>query len=345
MSKQKVLIAMSGGVDSSTVASKMIEEGYEVEGATLYFGKFCSESTVEDAKKVAEQLKIKHHIIKCEENFENKVVKYFANEYANGKTPNPCVKCNREVKFYELLKLMEEIGADYLATGHYAKVENHNGEFWLEKGADPLKDQSYFLGQLKYEYLQYIKFPLENIKKTEVREYANRLGLIVANKPESQDICFTKGKDYKTIIENYCKPKNGDILHIITGKKLGEHNGIINYTRGQRKGLGIGYTEPLFVIDIDPERNIVYVGEEKYLFRNELNINKLNFLDKSLQFDTEYEFDVKLRSTNNPDKAKVIFNNENEAVVKLLNPSRNISKGQLCCIYNGNRVIASGFII
>lgn len=344
MIKQKILVAMSGGVDSSTVASKLIEDGYEVEGATLYFGKFCSVSTIEDAQKVAKQLHIKHHIIECEENFENKVVKYFANEYISGHTPNPCVKCNREVKFYELLKLREKIEADYLATGHYAKITNHNGEYWLEKGEDLTKDQSYFLGQLKYEYLQYIKFPLENINKITVREYAKKLGLIVADKPESQDICFTKGKDYKAIIENYYKQKSGDILHI-NGNKLGEHDGIINYTRGQRKGLGIGYTEPLFVIDIDAEKNIVYVGEKKYLFNTELNINKLNLLNKKLEFNIEYEFDVKLRSTNNPDRAKIIFKNENEAIIKLLQPSRNISKGQLCCIYDNTRVVASGYII
>ena len=342
MNRQKVLVAMSGGVDSSSVAAKLLEDGYDVEGATLDFGKFCSEIAVIDAQKIAKQLNIKHHIIKCPENFENKVIKYFAEEYANGNTPNPCVKCNREVKFYELLKLMKELNADYLATGHYAKITNHNGEYWLEKGKDPIKDQSYFLGQLKYEYLQYIKFPLENINKSDVREYAKKLGLIVADKPESQDTCFTKGKDYKLIIENYYKSKPGDILHI-NGKKLGEHKGIINYTRGQRKGLGIGYTEPLFVIDIDAKKNIVYVGEEKYLFNDIVNITNINYLNRSINFNQEYEFDVKLRSTNNPDKATVIFNN-NTATIKLLKPSRNISRGQLCCIYDNTRVVASGYI-
>lgn len=344
MNRQKILVAMSGGVDSSSVAAKLLEEGYDVEGATLDLGKFCSELAVIDAKKVADQLGIKHHIIKCSDNFENEVIKYFVNEYINGRTPNPCVKCNRKIKFYEMLKLREEIGADYIATGHYAKITNHDGEYWLEKGKDLKKDQSYFLGQLKYEYLQYIKFPLENIEKTEVRKYANKLGLIVANKAESQDICFTKGKDYKLIIENYYKSKPGEILHI-NGKKLGNHNGIINYTRGQRKGLGIGYTEPLFVIDINAEKNIVYVGEEKYLFNDIVNIINVNFLNKNLELNKEYEFDIKLRSTNSPDKAVVIFKDENNAIVKLLKPSRNISKGQLCCMYDNNRVVASGFII
>lgn len=345
MSK-KILVAMSGGVDSSTVVAKLIDEGYEVEGATLNFGKFCSELACIDAKRVADQLGIKHHIINCVDNFENKVIKYFANEYVKGNTPNPCVKCNREVKFYELLKLREEIGADFLATGHYAKITEHNGIYWLEKGEDLKKDQSYFLGQLKYEYLQYIKFPLADIEKTEVRKYAKNLGLVVAEKAESQDICFTQGKDYKEIIKNYFNSISGDIINIETGKKVAEHNGIINYTRGQRKGLNIGGTsEPLFVVKIDAEKNIVYVGREELLFEDTLKINNVNFLDLELEFEKEYEFDVKLRSTNNPDKAKVVFHKDLTADVKLLKPSRNISKGQLCGIYRGNRVVASGFII
>ena len=344
MTKEKVLVAMSGGVDSSAVAAKLLNDGYEVEGATLNFGSFCSKSTCEDAKKVANQLSIKHHIINCENNFEEKVIKYFVNEYVNGRTPNPCVKCNREVKFYELLKLREEIGADFLATGHYAKITNHNGIYWLEKGEDEKKDQSYFLGQLKYEYLQYIKFPLADIKKTAVREYAKKLGLIVAEKAESQDICFTK--DYKELIKSYHALQNGDIVDIETGKKLAKHNGIINYTKGQRKGLNIGGTsEPLFVVKIDTQNNIVYVGKEELLFEKRLQVKSLNLLDLSLEFEKEYEFEVKLRSTNNSNKAKVIFHINLEGDIELLEPSRNISKGQLCGIYKENRVVASGFII
>ena len=344
MKKEKILVAMSGGVDSSTVVSQLLNEGYEVEGATLYFGNFCSLSGIEDAKKVAKQLGIKHHIIECEQAFENNVVKYFASEYINGKTPNPCVKCNREIKFNELLKFREKIGADFLATGHYAKISNHNGIYWLEKSKDDKKDQSYFLSQLRYEYLQYIKFPLENLRKTDVRKIAEDIVLLIANKPESQDVCFTKGKDYKTIINQYYQNKKGDILHI-NGTKLGEHNGIINYTQGQRKGLGIGYTEPLFVIELDPINNIVYVGSEKDLYKTKLKINKVNFLNLSLKYNTEYEFFVKLRSTNNPNKAKVIFCENGEADVELFEPSRNISKGQVCCFYDDTRVVASGYII
>lgn len=344
MSKGKVLVAMSGGVDSSSVASKMLDEGFEVEGATMSFGNFCSSLAVEDAKRVCDQLGIKHNVLDLKDVFEKKVIKYFANEYIKGNTPNPCVKCNREIKFFELLEFRKKIGADFLATGHYAKISNHNGVYWLEKGADKKKDQSYFLGQLKYEYLQYIKFPLENIEKTEVRKYAKKLGLVVADKAESQDICFTKGKDYKEIIKNYYTSKGGDIIHL-NGKKLGEHSGIVNYTRGQRKGLGIGWTEPLFVVDFDVEKNIVYVGSEADLFKTDVEIETVNILDLDLEFEKEYEFDVKLRSTNNPDRAKVILHKNGTGNVKLLKSSRNVSRGQLCGIYNGSRVVASGFIV
>lgn len=342
--KEKVLVAMSGGVDSSVVVYKLLENGCDVEGVTLNFGNFCDAMAIADAQKVAKQLKIKHHIIDCNKNFENKVIKYFVDDYIHGKTPNPCVKCNREVKFKELLDFREKIGADYLATGHYAKITNHNGIYWLEKSVDKIKDQSYFLSQLKYEYLQYIKFPLESIEKTEVRKIAEKIGLVVANKPESQDICFMKGKDYKSVISQYYSNKSGDIIHI-NGTKLGKHNGITNYTQGQRKGLGIGYKEPLFVISLDPINNIVYVGSEKDLYKKDLKINNLNFLDLSLQYNIEYEFFVKLRSTNSPSKATVIFYDNNEAEVHLLEPSRNISKGQVCCFYDNARVVASGYII
>jgi tRNA-specific 2-thiouridylase len=372
--KGKILVAMSGGVDSSSVASKMLEEGYEVEGVTMKFANFCSELAVIDAKKVAKQLNIKHHVLELGNEFEDKVIKYFVNEYSQGRTPNPCIKCNREIKFGELLKLREKIGADFLVTGHYAKISKHSAssfsyshedenpiidstaqnhgndetsnEYWLERGKDILKDQSYFLSQIKYEYLQYIKFPLADIEKIDVRRYAKNLGLVVAEKPESQDICFTAGKDYKEILKNYHVGKSGDIFHI-NGEKLGTHSGIINYTRGQRKGLelGGGYKEPLYVVDLNAEKNIVYVGAWEDLFKNTLTIKDVNFLDKSLEIGKPYKFGVKLRHIQALDMAKIIFNSDGTANVELDKPSRNIAKGQVCCMYRGDRVVASGYII
>jgi len=343
--KEKILVAMSGGVDSSSVASKLLEDGYDVEGITLSFGKFCSSLAVIDAKKVADQLKIKHHVLMCEENFENKVIKYFANEYIRGNTPNPCVKCNREVKFFELLKFKDEIGAKYLATGHYANIVNHGDVYWLERAFDVKKDQTYFLGQLKYEYLQYIKFPLCGITKDNIRKYANNVGLIVANKAESQNICFSNGKNYKDIVKSYFQSKPGDIVYIKTGQKIGKHSGIINYTQGQRRGINIGgFLEPIYVVDFDPNDNIVYVGEEEYLFKSELKINGINLLDLNLEINIIYNVTVKVRSEDIPEPATVMFCDNKKAIIKLLKPSRNISRGQLCAIYNGNRLIASGFI-
>lgn len=340
----KIVVAMSGGVDSSAVAKKMIDENYDVIGATLSFGKFCGTQTCIDAKKIADELGIELHIIECEKEFEENVVKYFASEYVLGNTPNPCVKCNRYIKFALLLEFAKRQNANYLATGHYAKIIEENGIFKLAKAKDLSKDQSYFLSQLKYEYLQCIKFPLgDMIKKHEVRKYANDKNLSVAKKSESQDICFTANKNYKDIVKQYYSTKSGDIIHV-SGKFLGQHNGIINYTRGQRKGLGISYTEPLFVVDIDAENNVVYVGNEKDLMTSEFNIFDTNILYKNIEFGKEYNFDVKVRYSQNLEKAKVIFNKNGVTDVKLLNPSRNVAKGQLCCIYDGEFVVGSGFI-
>ena len=347
MENKKVLLGMSGGVDSSVSALLLQKQGYEVIGATLELftkNNNCDKNTYVDVKHICESLGISHYIYNCKQQFKEHVIQDFINCYSICKTPNPCIECNRYMKFGVMWEKAKELGCNYIATGHYAKITNHNGIYWLEKSADEVKDQSYFLSQLKYDYLQYIKFPLENIEKTEVRKIAEKIGLAVANKPESQDICFMKGKDYKSVIAQYYTNKKGDIIHI-NGTKLGEHNGIINYTQGQRKGLGIGYKEPLFVISLDPVNNLVYVGSEKDLYKDELKINNINFLDLSLKFNVEYEFFVKLRSTNSPSMAKVVFYDNNEAKVKLLEPSRNISKGQVCCFYDSNRVVASGYIL
>jgi tRNA-specific 2-thiouridylase len=342
---KKVLVGMSGGVDSSSVVAKLLKDGYDVEGVTLNYGKFCEKSDIEDSKKVAEQLKIKHYIVNCESNYEEKVVKYFANEYVNGNTPNPCVSCNKNIKFPLLLEAREKWNADLLATGHYVNVLKYEDFYYLEKGIDPRKDQSYFLGQIKYEYLQYLIFPLGNLKKEETRKFAKSINLVVADKPESQDMCLARGKDYREILRNYYEPKKGDIIHV-DGRKIGEHNGITDYTQGQRKGLGIGGTaEPLFVIRIDPKENIIYVGSESDLFKTEIKIDKVNFLNLTTEFNKKYEVEVKLRSTNKADKADAVFFKDKTANVFLKEPSRNISKGQLCVIYIENRVIASGFIL
>ncbi|MDR2527174.1 MAG: tRNA 2-thiouridine(34) synthase MnmA [Rickettsiales bacterium] len=345
MKKQKILVGMSGGVDSSTSCAVLLQEGYAVEGLTLDYGKFCESADYEDSREVCKQLGIKHHIFKCENEYEDKVVKYFVSSYIGGETPNPCANCNKYVKFPTLLQKREELECDFLATGHYAKIIKNNNEIYeLQKGVDPIKDQSYFIGQIKYEYLQYLKFPLGDKTKKEVRELAKQLNLYVANKPESQDMCLARGKDYREILRNYAKQEKGDIIHIATGKKFGEHNGIADYTQGQRKGLGIGGAgEPLFVVKVDPKKNIVYVGSESDLYKKEVYIDNLNLLAIELQREEEYEVDVKLRSTTKIDKARVIFH-DNDANITLIEPSKNVAKGQLCGIYIEQRLAASGFI-
>jgi tRNA-specific 2-thiouridylase len=345
MSKGKILVGMSGGVDSSSTCALLLRDDYEVEGITLDYGKFCEKGDIEDSQKVAQQLGIKHHVVRCEDQYEENVVKYFINSYTNGETPNPCANCNKYVKFPKLFEMCEKLGADFLATGHYAQISEHDGIYWLEKGIDITKDQSYFIGQINYDYLQYLKFPLGGMKKSEVREFAKGINLYVATKPESQDMCLAKGKDYREILKNYSEPKKGDLMHV-NGKKVGEHEGIGNYTQGQRKGLGIGGTnEPLFVISIDARKNIVYVGAESDLFKKNLTIGTLNFLDKTLEKNKIYELEIKLRSTNKTDIAEVVFMADDTANITLKEPSRNVSKGQLCGMYRGNRLVGSGFII
>jgi tRNA-specific 2-thiouridylase len=343
--QQKILVGMSGGVDSSATCALLLQQGYEVIGMTLDYGKFCESADYKDSKEVCRQLGIKHHVFKCENEYEEKVVKYFVYAYTGGETPNPCANCNKYIKFPTLLEKREELGCDFLATGHYARVmKNKQGIYELQKGIDSVKDQSYFIGQIRYEYLQYLKFPLGNKTKQQVREFAKNINLYVADKAESQDMCLARGKDYREILRNYAEQKEGDIIHITTGEKLAKHNGIADYTQGQRKGLGIGgTTEPLFVIKIDPRANIVYVGSESDLFKKEVYIDTLNLLASELEQHKEYEVEVKLRSTTKADKGRVIFG-KNDANIVLDVASRNVSKGQLCGIYIKERLIASGFI-
>jgi tRNA-specific 2-thiouridylase len=343
--KKKILVGMSGGVDSSVTCALLLKNNYDVEGVSLNYGKFCEESDEKDAIEVAKQLGIKHHIVKCEDIYEEKVVKYFVNSYSDGETPNPCANCNKYIKFPKLLEMRERLDCDFLATGHYARITIHNGEYWIEKGIDITKDQSYFIGQIKYDYLQYLKFPLGEMTKKEVREFAKSINLFVADKSESQDMCLAKGKDYREILRNYINPQRGDIINIADGKKIGEHNGITDYTQGQRKGLNIGGADkPLFVVKIDPRKNIVYVGYEEDLFQKKILIDSLNLFDLSMKFNLPHEVDIKLRSTTKTDRATIILNENKTADIILTNPSRNVSKGQLCAIYDNNRLLCSGFI-
>lgn len=343
MDSRKVIVAMSGGVDSSVTAYRMIKEGYEVVGATLKMGRACDNIAIEDAKTVCGKLGIQHNVIEVEKSFKQNVINYFYDDYLNGKTPNPCAKCNRDLKFKEMLNFMKEQKASFIATGHYAKIINNNNIYELHRGKDIKKDQSYFLATLKYEDLQYIKFPLHEIEKTEVRKIAENIDLHIAEKNDSQDACFIE-TDYKDFLyKNFnVQSRHGYIVNL-QKQVVGEHNGIINYTIGQRKGLGISYKTPLYVVELDPINNLVIVGDNNDLFRDSLQIEKINIFNNEI-YNENTEFLCKLRSTHYGEFGKITIRN-GIGNIKLNKPVRAITKGQLCVLYKNSMVIGSGWII
>jgi tRNA-specific 2-thiouridylase len=338
----KILVAMSGGVDSSVTAARLLEAGATPIGVTLKMGRKCDQLAIDDAKKVAQTLGIEHIVLDVSENFEEKVVKYFIDSYISGETPNPCGMCNKYIKFRELINLMKDIGADNIATGHYANVVENGGIYELRRAADKSKDQSYFLSTIDYDFLQYIKFPLNSITKTEVREYARKIGLHVANRKESQDVCFIE-TNYKDFLSKRpeTQQRSGPIKHI-NGDILGTHSGTFNYTIGQRRGLGISSREPIFVINIDRETNTVYVGNSENLYGETLEIYSMNILSK---IEEGREYSIKLRSSCREQRGSIELLAEGKrARVILEQPTRAITRGQLCCLYDGDRVICSGWI-
>ncbi len=349
-----IVVAMSGGVDSSTVAAMLHAQGYKVIGITLQLydyglaigkkGACCAGQDIYDAKMVAEKLNIPHYVLDYESKFKESVIDDFADSYIRGETPLPCVRCNQSVKFKDLLKVAKDLGADGLATGHYVrKIEGEDGPE-LHTGLDPNKDQSYFLFATTKEQLEFIHFPLGNLDKAETRALAKNYSLEVADKADSQDICFVPQGNYREVIEKV-RPKatlEGKILHI-DGYELGKHNGIVNFTIGQRKGLGIYFTEALYVIKIDPKDNIVYVGPEAALNRSEFIIKDINWLAKSLG-NNEIEAKVKIRSSRPAAWARVKNLQDNQMQITLFSPERAISPGQPCVIYDNERVLGGGWI-
>lgn len=342
---KKVIVAMSGGVDSSVAAYKMLENGFNVIGVTLTMGRKCDQDAVNDAKKVSEKLGIKHFALDASNDFDKNVLNYFESSYLSGETPNPCAMCNKFVKFKKIIEFMKENNANFIATGHYAKIVENNSIFELHKGDDIKKDQSYFLTMLDYDFLQYIKFPLHDIlDKSETREIARKIGLHVADKKDSQDICFISDNNYKRYLfeERNIKPKDGLIKHV-NGEVLGRHNGIINYTIGQRKGIGVSYGKPIYVVKIDGKNNIVYVGDEKELYSNTLTIKNVNILNDIIH-DKDLHFGFKLRSTHNEESGKIELLDDNRAKITLDEETRAITKGQLCSVYYGDMIIGGGWI-
>ena len=355
--KKKIVVAMSGGVDSSTVAAMLHHEGHEVIGITLQLydvnvvgvkkGACCAGADIYDAKNVADKLNIPHYVLNYESKFKQAVIDDFADSYLRGETPIPCIRCNQTVKFADLFKMAKDLEADALATGHYVRKIRNQNQNELHKGVDEKKDQSYFLFATTQTQLDFLEFPLGGFNKEETRKLAKQHGLEIADKPDSQDICFVPDGNYKNVIEKF-RPGALDIGEIvdIEGKVLGKHQGIINYTVGQRRGLGISTPEPYYVIKIDPDRHSIVVGPEKYLEKTIFYIKDTNWLiDKDL-VSKGIEAMVKIRSGYQVFEAKVCqAGDDNIYKVEFLEPQKSITPGQACVLYHDTRVLGGGWIM
>lgn len=350
----RIVVAMSGGVDSSAVAALLHAEGYEVIGITLQLydygaavgkkGACCAGQDIHDARRVADTLGIPHYVLNYESKFKESVMDDFVDTYLSGATPIPCVRCNQSVKFKDLLSTARELGADAMATGHYVQRIEQDGRAQLHRGADHDKDQSYFLFATTQEQIDFLRFPLGGMRKDETRALAERFGLPNAAKPDSQDICFVPTGGYAQVIEKL-RPgagEAGDIIHI-DGRVLGQHQGIIHYTVGQRKGLGIGGEgggDPLYVVKLDAERKHVVVGPKSALAHTRFTLAEVNWLSDAVSLDS---VKVKMRSMQVPVQASAMLQG-NRVVITLEDPYEGIAPGQACVLYEGERVLGGGWI-
>ncbi len=351
-----VVVAMSGGVDSSTVAGLMKMEGYNVIGITLKLSDdnqqvakskvCCAGQDIIDAKRVAHKLNIEHKVLYYQSKFKSGVIDNFVDSYLKGETPIPCVQCNKTVKFSDLFEEAKSLKADALITGHYVKSITKDNKTDMYRAIDENRDQSYFLFNTTREQLDYLRFPLGGLLKSETRDIAKNLDLNVADKPDSQDICFVPDGNYVSVIEKF-RPeafKKGNIKNL-NGDVLGVHDGIVNFTIGQRKGIKIAAKEPLYVIDINADKNEIIVGLKNDLLKKEIILKDLNLLDDKEVFEDEIL--VKVRSTGKLLRSKLNFK-EDKSVLNLLEDEHGISPGQACVFYkkdiNGYKVLGGGWI-
>ena len=358
--KKKIVVAMSGGVDSSVAAALMVEKGYEVIGLTMQLydqndsiskntKSCCAGQDIYDAKRVAEKLGIDHYVLNYENNFLNDVIKDFANTYAEGRTPIPCIRCNERMKFRDLLNTAMGLDAEMLVTGHYAKIERNKSNISLHRATDREKDQSYFLFSTPLDVLEKVFFPLGDMTKATTRKYAEKFLLPVSDKPESQDICFvqsTKKGAYREIIKKL-RPdaaKKGKIIHK-NGDNLGTHNGIDAFTVGQRRGLGVSSIngEPLYVTKIDADNKIIYVGELKDLLVSDFRSVDITWL-KKVKVGSKINAMVKVRSQHCPQKATILIEDQNKATISFSKPCSGVSLGQASGFYEGDCVLGGGWI-
>jgi tRNA-specific 2-thiouridylase len=368
MPSSSIAVAMSGGVDSSTVAAMLRAEGHEVIGLTMQLwnqrrlaghegmpeavqGRCCSLDDVYDARRVAETLGIPYYVVNHEERFEREVVRPFVAEYLSGRTPIPCSLCNNHLKFDQLLIVARQIGAEQLATGHYARVtfDETSGRWLLKRPADSSKDQTYFLFGLTQEQLSRTLFPLGGMTKPQVRELAAQHGLALAQKPDSQEICFVPGGDYKRFLDAYLSdrgetlPDTAGELVTSDGEVVGEHAGIHNFTVGQRKGLGVATGSPLYVIQIKGDERQVVVGNQDQLYSETLSARRINLISVS-ELREPMRVSVKIRHRHEPAPATIESSGPDETRVRFDHPQRAITPGQAAVFYDGDIVVGGGWI-
>jgi len=344
--KAKVLVAMSGGIDSSSAPYILLERGYEVIGVSMHLwdnaSKCCSEKDIENAKKVARKLGIPHYVYDFRTEFKKEVIDYFLDEYLNGKTPNPCIVCNKKIKFKLLLKKTKELGVKYVATGHYARLKK-NDRFLLKRGEDKSKDQSYFLFMLSQNELKKVIFPMGNYHKKDVKTLVKELGFDFLRQDESQEVCFVKDR-YEDFIKSFSsqKIKPGAIVDK-NGNYLGEHRGIPFYTIGQRRGLGIAYKEPLYVIGLNKKKNLVIVGRDEDTYSKSLTARNLNWISIN-RLTESMEVKAKIRYRHEPADAVIRPLGDDEVLVEFKEVQRAITPGQAVVFYDKNTVVGGGWI-